>query len=285
MSTNVPIYGPGSQPAEADGANLDILQLPSGMDTYAAPILPEADEIHGIDDALALLNQLQQALVNHASHPQQPTLSLDELDPHNCNLVDQVLGEGEVSVMINAGHTIQIQESVLAGVWRIRTKDNKDNLLADEIEVGPIPQRVIDFARQDAKLEVTMPETLADGVINAPSLVSELDEQVKLHSNPEEKHPDHVINLTLLPQSPDDLDLLQYQLGPGKVSILSRGYGNCRITSTGTLNVWWVQYFNSQDANILNSLEVSEIPNVACAAPEDIADSAQRLQEILEIYQ
>jgi hydrogenase-1 operon protein HyaF len=48
--------------------------------------------------------------------------------------------------------------------------------------------------------------------------------------------------------------------------------------------VWWVQYFNSQDTLILNTLEVSDVPNVACASPEDIADSRQRLEEIMKVY-
>ncbi|MDX1812887.1 MAG: hydrogenase expression/formation C-terminal domain-containing protein, partial [Gammaproteobacteria bacterium] len=51
-----------------------------------------------------------------------------------------------------------------------------------------------------------------------------------------------------------------------------------------TLNVWWVQYFNSQDTLILNTLEITKVPEVACAGDEDIADSAQRLNEILEVY-
>ena len=41
---SIPIVtGPGTQPTEIDGAELDILQLPSGMDTFEAPILPEHD--------------------------------------------------------------------------------------------------------------------------------------------------------------------------------------------------------------------------------------------------
>ncbi|MCB1465191.1 MAG: hydrogenase expression/formation protein, partial [Nitratireductor sp.] len=39
---------------------------------------------------------------------------------------------------------------------------------------------------------------------------------------------------------------------------------------------------------ILNSIEVvpgaGGVPEVACAAPEDIADSAERLEEIVEVY-
>ena len=94
----------------------------------------------------------------------------------------------------------------------------------------------------------------------------------------------HVVNLTLLPQTEDDLGFLDASLGKGRVTILSRGYGNCRITATAVRHVWWVQYFNSQDALVLNTIEVGDVPSVACAAPEDLADSALRLEEILEVY-
>mgnify|MGYP000724044400 FL=1 len=61
--------------------------------------------------------------------------------------------------------------------------------------------------------------------------------------------------------------------------MLSRGYGNCRITSTRLRNTWWVQYFNSMDHLILNTIEVTSVPEVALAAPEDFADSVERLAE------
>jgi hydrogenase-1 operon protein HyaF len=35
---------------------------------------------------------------------------------------------------------------------------------------------------------------------------------------------------------------------------------------------------------ILNTLEVTDIPAVACAAPEDLADTAERLSSIIEPY-
>ncbi|MEI2624692.1 MAG: hydrogenase expression/formation C-terminal domain-containing protein [Giesbergeria sp.] len=47
---------------------------------------------------------------------------------------------------------------------------------------------------------------------------------------------------------------------------LAGGYGNCRISSTRVANTWRVVYYNSQDAMILNSIEVVDMPEVACAA-------------------
>lgn len=70
----------------------------------------------------------------------------------------------------------------------------------------------------------------------------------------------------------------------GDTIILSRGYGNCRVSSTRTNNVWWVQYYNSQDAMILNSIEIINVPEVVCAAQEDIDDSAERVAEVMDIY-
>jgi hydrogenase-1 operon protein HyaF len=65
------------------------------------------------------------------------------------------------------------------------------------------------------------------------------------------------------------------------VLILSRGYGNCRITNCAVANTWRVVYYNSQDAVILNSVEVCDMPEVACAAAEDLQDSVGRLREVL----
>ena len=94
-------------------------------------------------------------------------------------------------------------------------------------------------------------------------------------------HLPHVINRTLLPQSEQDVAWLAEQLGRGPISMLPRGCGNCRITATGLRDVWWVQYFNTDDRLILNTLEVTDVPAAALAAQEDIDDSALRLYEIL----
>ena len=81
------------------------------------------------------------------------------------------------------------------------------------------------------------------------------------------------------------MECLPQTLGVGAVTILSRGYGNCRITSTLLPNVWWVQYFNSMDTLILNTIEISEVPEVALASQEDYEDSIERLGEWLQVMQ
>ena len=118
------------------------------------------------------------------------------------------------------------------------------------------------------------------GTMNAPALVEELRLQAASWKAGDAAH---IINLTLLPVSDADLDTLYNWLGHREVSILSRGYGNCRITSTRLKNVWWVQYFNSMDTLILNSIEVVGMPEVALASAEDLDDSVERLREYLDM--
>lgn len=270
--------GPGSQPSEMDGAELDILQLPSGMDTYKPPTIPEPEDVSHLRKAIDLLHEIQQR-AGHWSG-ENIKFNLHDLTPEEVQLVDQVLGEGEVSIVFKAQIDVRIQESVLTGFWRVKYFDHKGNSLADTIQAGRIPDLVELATFTNAKAElISPPSPQPEGVCNALPLISEINEKLKQGSNA------HTINLTLLPQTQQDLDFLELQLGPGGTTILSRGYGNCRISSTNTHNVWWVRYFNSQDKNILNTLEICPVPQAACAAAEDIADSATRLQEILDIYQ
>ena len=277
--------GPGSQPPEADGVELDIMQLPQEMNTYVPPSLPEPEEVVGREAALALLRSLMEQLATHRADAPNLSWDLGELDDANRELIDQVLGEGEVSIVVREdagkGET-RIQEAVMAGIWRGRQMDDQDELLSDRLEIGPVPAVVRKETFADMEVQLGVDEAdLSPGVLNAPPLIAEISERIEALDDDSEPH---VINLTLLPQTEEDLGFLMKKLGEGRVTVLSRGYGNCRITSTATPGVWWVQYFNSQDRNILNTIEITDVPEVACAAQEDLEDSATRLTEILEIY-
>ena len=189
--------------------------------------------------------------------------------------MDQVLGEGEVSAQVTGeGGTLGIQESVFAGVWRLLGKDHDGAVFADRVEVGEVPAAVRLAGAGGSATPTALPVTA--GVVNAPALLAEIAEQAVRPCAPT-----HVINLSLLPFGPEDGAWLDLCLGRGPVTLLSRGYGNCRVTATGVARVWWVQYFNSQDALILNTIEVTEVPAVACAAALDLEDSAERLAEVI----
>ncbi|MED5543872.1 MAG: hydrogenase expression/formation protein [Pseudomonadota bacterium] len=274
------LVGPGSQPESFDGSKLDYMIMPSGMNTFSAAHVPEADDAAGHGPALAALGAMLDALRHAEATGEGARIDLMGLAPSDLTFVDQLLGEGEVSVV--AGGDAQAQESVLAGLWRVRVSGADGCRLADYAEVGAFPQDLLAQAFAGAQAHVDLPESAGPNIFNAPALVSEINEHVP-HAREVGRGP-HIINLSLLPHTEEDLAFLENVLGPGDLIVLSRGYGNCRIRASGTRDTWWVRYYNSQDTLILNSIEISPIPEVALAAPEDIADSVERLSEILDIY-
>lgn len=279
-SISLPIFGQGSQPPEEDGAALEYLQMPQEMATYAMPQISTDLKAEELLQANSVLQQLQQ---NLAAFPSvSGPIELTQLDAGNRRFIDELVGEGEVSVICSGEQSLRIQESVLAGVWRLQKLNAQRRIVTDALEVGIIPQQLSQWAFNGTPVQIDTNWTaLPPGVMNAPPLLAELNAKIAEYRPGGEAH---TINLSLLPQTEQDLAFLAQRLGGGSVTILSRGYGNCRITATGTTFVWWVQYFNSEDTLILNTLEVSDVPCVACASPEDIDDSRERLQEILKVY-
>ena len=277
-----PVVGPGSQPDEEDGAELDYMVMPESMGVYSAPNLPEPDELAGRTAALEVLKQVTDGLAGYRVGNPSLAYDVSGLDDANTELLDQILGEGEVSVI--AGNIAQAQESVLAGVWRVRLTNPDGELVSDCIEIGPFPQTIRKLAFRGSRDRLIPEEKPVDGLANAPALVTEINGELAEREQVAKAAP-HVINLSLLPLTEQDITYLGTLLGYGAVTILSRGYGNCRIQSTATGHVWAVQFFNSQDTLILNTIEITDVPLMACAAQEDIEDSAQRLREILKVYQ
>jgi hydrogenase-1 operon protein HyaF len=283
--------GPGSQPQEADGAELEYLSMPGAMRTYQQPLLPEPEDAADCLAGLAVLRTLQLQLTHYRVGALPQVIDLERLSAADRQLVVDSLGEGEVSVLCRAADAtgsldhapadMQAQETRLAGVWRVRSIDAAPGRGRDVLEISDVPGFVRGASFAGAAAGIGLPEPLPDGVMNAPGVLAELEEQVQLRADAPHA-PAHVLNLTLLPQSEQDLALLGECLGRGPVSILSRGYGNCRVTATALRQVWWVQYFNSDDKLILNTLEVTDVPAAVLAAQEDLEDSAERLREILD---
>ncbi|MCF7983990.1 MAG: hydrogenase expression/formation protein [Thiohalocapsa sp.] len=285
-STAVPIplrgglVGAGTQPGEADGSELHYLQMPSAMRTYEPPALPEPELLSAATPAVSLLESLYVLLTGYRIGALPQVIDLQMLDPSSRRLVEETLGEGEVSVQQQGSEPVSAQETRLAGVWRVRSESADGRVLRDVLEIADVPGIVRFGAFTDALDAIEVPAVLPDGIMNAPGVLAELNERAAAF-NAGKVSSAHVINLTLLPQTEQDLAFLDEMLDIGPVTLLSRGYGNCRITSTRLRNVWWVRHFNSDDRLILDTLEITEVPEAALAAQEDIADSAERLAEIL----
>ena len=263
-------FGPGSQP-DVDG-DLEYLALPSGMRTYS-PHLPDIDDLSSVAPALQTLADIAAACQICAKTGQTAEFDLSGLQKESRALIAETLGQGEVSMKLRGVPALMVQESVFAGVWSLAGQN------VDRVEVAPVPGLSISraFAAHRPAMLTVVPR--GPGVVNAPPILAELIDKSRSYVAGDLPH---VINLTLLPHTEQDLVWLAEAMGEGSVTILSRGYGNCRITATGLAPVWRVQFFNSMDTLILDTFEVTGMPEVALAAAEDLADSAERILEILE---
>lgn len=271
--------GPGTQ---TEDETLDYMPMPKDMNTYRPPVLPEPEALVGLEQARRALEQVLVLLARGGDGGAGGHVALGLLSPDDFALVNQALGEGEASAIVQLGDglEVRVQEAVYAGVWRLMTY-RAGELVDDAIEVGPVPSLFAATATEDVWAPDDVPVwkgALPPNVQNAPMLIEEIRDQVV---NWRPGQVSHVINLTLLPVTPEDIGFLDHHLGTGRVLVLSRGYGNCRISNTRLRNCWRVVYYNSMDKVILNTVEVVDMPEVAMAAPEDLRDSHDRLSDVL----
>ena len=272
---HIPIH---SLMPEAD-EGVDFMPMPHEMMTFEMPRLPEPGaeaDVAGARDVLqGFLPHLQRWL---ASGDDAPAFELAGLPPATLKVLNETLGEGEVAALVvDAGHEVRIQETVFPGIWRELHFDSAGQLLHDYLLAAPIPPLLGTLARQSAAPRLRE-RPLPAGAMNVAALVNELQDAMDRCGD---STPAHVINLTLLPLSPEDAAHLDAVLDGGGVVILSRGFGNCRISSTAARHVWRVQYFNNMQTLILNTIEVVALPEVALAAHQDLAESHERLADLV----
>jgi hydrogenase-1 operon protein HyaF len=271
----VRLTGPGSHVEEEE---LQYLDMPRDMRTFEMPRVPETEDTRALRTARDTLARLLELMKEWQPGAANPMLDMRGIAPAAQKVTDQMLGDGEVSIQVTGGRTLRIQESVFTGVWRVVELDGAGQLLADWLEAAPLPAAVLAAARDGAGDELA-PVEIPGGAMNSPALLHELRGHLKTRRPGAAPH---VLNLTLFPMTPEDHQVLQHALPVGNVAIISRGFGNCRITSTAARSVWRVQYFNSMNTMILNTIEVVDVPEVALAAPEDLDDTRERLTELID---
>ncbi|WP_027554429.1 hydrogenase expression/formation protein [Bradyrhizobium sp. Cp5.3] len=241
--------------------------------------LDSAELAKSCPNAIELLSMVAAVIASQKADAPTQLFRLGNLNDLERKLIADVLGEGEVAgvVALPDGSLMQIQESVLAGIWRLRLETGANH---EYLEVGAVPEIVKRAAADLTASDFEIGQT-PEGAMNVLPVLAELRERA-LAWRPGIRS--QIINFTLLPMSPVDMGFLRETIGNAPIQLVSRGYGTCRVQSTGIRNVWSVQFFNAMDTIILDTLEVGGVPRVALAADEDFEDSAERLQEIIEAY-
>ncbi len=252
------------------------LPLPHTMETYQPPVLPDPGESTATPRALSHLARLQSVLEEALEgFPPSGTplrIDLSALDEPEKKFLSDLLGEGEVSARISSDPPVIIQETILAGVFRVRAGSGEDFW-----EIGDIPQAIRTVGNAGSSGDPDGCQTRLEEAPMARALLGEI-----LRNGEREDENTHIINLSSLPVPPTEYQALEEVFGRPGAILLSRGYGNCRVESTSLRQVWHVRHYNSEDRVILDTVEVGDVPASVKAAREDLEDSLQRLLEIRE---
>lgn len=86
------------------------------------------------------------------------------------------------------------------------------------------------------------------------------------------------IDLRSLPMSPQDRVELERALGDGEVQATVTAQGVSTIRETSISGIWWVEHRDPQGEPIAELLEVTRVPQILAAAPDDIAAAAAALR-------
>lgn len=86
------------------------------------------------------------------------------------------------------------------------------------------------------------------------------------------------IDLSGLPLTPEDYDLLEETLGEGEVVAEVHSLGPTRIHETGIPGVWWVTHYNDEDEVLAEFIEVAWCPEILLAPEDDVKDGLEALR-------
>lgn len=237
------------------------------------PLLLDDDEALRHDDVRIVLRDVAQGLTDIGQGlAERRWIDIAHLGQESRSLLSSMLSVGEISATIAADPPIRIQETALYGVWMVDGK-------RQGIEVADLPGAVRAAVDQCAdRLALPDQGALPEGAMNVLPVLAEIRHHMLGGTA------NHEINLSLMPISPVDYQLLESVLGTGPVDVLSRGYGSCRIRACAVRNVWRVHYFNVDGQMILDVIQVGDVPAAARATAEDMADQIVRLHDLIAAY-
>ncbi|GEM_PF-6906634 len=249
-------------------------------------------DTHAVSDGMALLHDIHYALLMFNEDSRYNQFDLCALSLHSREFIDDIIGAGEIyaTLQIEKGDIkhIEIQESSIPGVWRIKHINHLDKVGTDYLEVTTFPTAILSKCHALNNKETLEEQLSHDQPIdlmlqdavnhNKHALLNELNYRGKNYNSSDETF---VINLTASSMNDGELEELANQLGVGQVDLYSKAYGNCQISATSCVNTWWIKYFDAQENVMLETLEIVDIPTIASSSYRDIALSAMRLKNIL----
>lgn len=135
--------------------------------------------------------------------------------------------------------------------------------------------------------------TLPKGAPSTPAGVSSCQAPSALHGLPvahEIRHAlqrflesgvETAIDLSRLPLTPSDEAMLRGLLGSGEVIAELNVIGRSSVCETAVSGVWWVEHYGTEGEFLGRFIEITSIPAILKAQPQDMREALTRLTEQL----
>ena len=89
------------------------------------------------------------------------------------------------------------------------------------------------------------------------------------------------IDLSALPLTPTDLDWLREKLGEGEIAVTLQANGESTLNETACPGVWWVTHHNENGAVTSQFIEVTYVPELVKAHPQDVTIGWEHLELLI----
>jgi hydrogenase-1 operon protein HyaF len=118
---------------------------------------------------------------------------------------------------------------------------------------------------EDIPVRVMAPDSGLSG--NAWPLMMEIAEMVR---NLVDSGETAAIDLSALPLTPADKEWLRERLGTGQIHVTMDAEGLSTLDETACPGVWWITHRDARDRVMSEFIEVTLVPDLVQAHPEDI---------------
>lgn len=125
-------------------------------------------------------------------------------------------------------------------------------------------------------MRVLAPETGLSG--NAWPLMLEIAEMVRSLVNTGETA---AIDLSALPLTPADKEWLRERLGSGQIHVTLDAEGLSTLDETACPGVWWITHRDTRERVMAEFIEVTLVPDLVKAHPEDIKIGLEYLEGVI----
>jgi hypothetical protein len=250
------------------------LEVRESINIPKLTLLQSYVDIHTLNAARQIIDSLHQQMLNSAvKGPGRPRVDLIGYPSEVIQLIEHTLGKGTVSIAIDAPVTLNIDETSLKGIWRVKEFNSDGTTIAHNVVVAAATPYTVQQCAEMSASKVIQASVKTNTRLTA--LIARIQEKVFEYQAGQLAS---IIDFAAFSFSTDEVAMLKTILGKG--AVVAEFYGQTRVylSSTRISNVWWI---HMPEHIAQHSLHIVDIPWMLQASAEDYRNSLMHLTKLL----